>query len=68
MYVCLCNAISDQDIIAAVESGADDLVTIQEQLGAGTGCGTCREMTEQLITQTRGGAEPRIGSLAYAVV
>ena len=66
MYVCLCHAVSDQEIIAAVESGADDLLAIQERLGAGTGCGSCREMTEQLISQTRGN-QAQIGQLAYAI-
>lgn len=52
MYVCLCHAVSDQDIIDAVEAGADDLSTLQSELGAGTGCGCCQEFTQNLIEQT----------------
>jgi bacterioferritin-associated ferredoxin len=66
MYVCLCNAVSDTDIKEAVSSGAD-LADIQQQLGAGMGCGTCKEYTQQLVHQFRNGAQQDTGSLAYAV-
>ena len=52
MYVCICKAISDNDIKAAVLDGAEDLETIAETLGAGTGCGTCREFTQEVIDST----------------
>ena len=52
MYVCICKAISDNDIKAAILDGAEDVDAIAEQLGAGTGCGTCREFTQELIDQT----------------
>ncbi len=52
MYVCLCKGISDQDIIDAVNEGSEDLQTIQTTLGAGTGCGTCQDFTQDLITKT----------------
>ena len=53
MYVCLCNGVTDQDIADAIDEGAQSLTDIQRELGAGTGCGTCREFTEQLIDQTK---------------
>ena len=49
MYVCICNAVSDQQIKDAVASGHEDLQSIQNQLGAATGCGTCVEHAEQVI-------------------
>ena len=52
MYVCICNAVSDTDIREAVELGASDLDSIAESLGAGMGCGTCREFAKELIDQT----------------
>lgn len=52
MYVCICKAISDQDIKSAVIDGADDIEKVAEQLGAGTGCGTCREFAQEVIDQT----------------
>ncbi len=53
MYVCLCNAVSDTDIKDAIDRGAADLGDIQTMLGAGTGCGGCREFTQELIEQSR---------------
>ncbi len=70
MYVCLCKAVTDQDIIDAVYDGADNLHALQDHLGVATGCGTCTEMTEQLITQTRRQASKHrinLSRLAYAV-
>ena len=61
MYVCVCNAVSDRDIIEAIRDGAENLEHIQERLGASTGCGTCRDFTEQLIDRTLA------DDLAYAV-
>ena len=52
MYVCICKAISDQDIKEAVNEGLEDLNAIQMHLGAATGCGTCVEHTQQVIEET----------------
>ncbi|MEQ9452807.1 MAG: (2Fe-2S)-binding protein [Pseudomonadales bacterium] len=52
MYVCLCQGVTDQDIVSAVEAGAQSIDDIQHQLGAATGCGSCREYTEQLLNTT----------------
>ena len=52
MYVCICNAISDQQIRDAVVNGADDLHAIQSHLGAATGCGTCAEYAQKVIDET----------------
>ena len=52
MYVCVCKAISDQDIRDAIADGAEDLAAIQAHLGVATGCGTCLEYTEQLLNET----------------
>ncbi len=52
MFVCVCKAISDKDIKSAIYAGAEDLDSIQDALGAGTGCGTCHDFTQQLIDET----------------
>ena len=43
MYVCVCKAVSDQDIRRAVAQGAESF----EDLQAGTGCTTCCGCCEQ---------------------
>ena len=51
MYVCICKAVSDQDIKEAVANGAEDLADIQARLGAATGCGTCTEYAKEVINE-----------------
>ena len=53
MYVCLCNSVTDHDIQAALEEGADDLALLQKKTGVATGCGSCRSFTESLIDAAR---------------
>lgn len=43
MYVCICHAVTDHDVHAAVASGARSTAEIGERTGAGTGCGTCAD-------------------------
>ncbi len=51
MYVCLCKAVTDSEIIEAVDNGAHHLEHLEEHHGVGTGCGCCRETAQQLIDQ-----------------
>ncbi|MDA1074375.1 MAG: (2Fe-2S)-binding protein [Proteobacteria bacterium] len=51
MYVCVCKAVTDSEIREAALNGAATIEDIAETLGAGTGCGCCREMTQHLIDQ-----------------
>jgi bacterioferritin-associated ferredoxin len=49
MYVCICNAVTDRQIHAAVAAGAATLADVSMQLGVGAGCGCCRETAQRLI-------------------
>jgi bacterioferritin-associated ferredoxin len=49
MYVCICNAVTDRQIRAAVEAGASSLSDVALQLGVAAGCGCCRETAQQVI-------------------
>jgi len=51
MYVCLCRAVTDSEIIEAVDQGANQLSHLEEHLRVGTGCGCCLETAQQLIDQ-----------------
>ena len=51
MYVCVCRAITDTEIEAAVDGGLNDLSQLEEHFGVGTGCGACRETAQNLINQ-----------------
>lgn len=41
MYVCVCQAVSDQDIRRAVAQGADCFEELQARTGCTTCCGCC---------------------------
>lgn len=49
MYICICNAITDRQIKAAVANGATTLGDLQFELGVATECGTCMESAMQLL-------------------
>ena len=53
MYVCICNAITDKQIRKAVESGVQDLWGLQRELGVAVGCGSCKEMASEILSESR---------------
>lgn len=54
MYVCVCKAVKDGEIRAAVKDGHTSLEALADKLGVGTGCGCCREYAEALIGEGEG--------------
>ena len=55
MYVCLCNAVTDRQITAAVGRGCQDVTDVVRELGVGTNCGSCLEHAQELIEQFKQG-------------
>jgi bacterioferritin-associated ferredoxin len=55
VYVCLCLAISDRAIRAAVAGGARTLESLGEVSDAGTVCGGCIEELERLLRERSNG-------------
>lgn len=60
MYICICKAVRQSDIEAAVSLGATTFSELQQRLRVSTGCGTCqaeaRRCFETLLSA--GGADP----------
>ncbi len=52
MYVCICKGITDTQIRDAVCSGASNLRSVRQQLGAMTQCGKCAAQTRDLVNKT----------------
>ncbi|SPJ18367.1 BFD domain-containing protein (2Fe-2S)-binding domain-containing protein (fragment) [Burkholderiales bacterium] len=70
MYVCICNAVTDQQIRIAVAAGARTIDDVGAALGVGAGCGCCRECAQEIIAGVRPRRTPAPGSLeglAHAV-
>ena len=53
MYVCLCHGVTDRAIRAAADQGARDLSDLAMMTGASTGCGSCGELAQQILDDTR---------------
>lgn len=55
MYVCLCNCVTDRQLIEAAVQGASEsggrmpAEQIADRLGAGLGCGSCREFALDIV-------------------
>ena len=51
MLVCHCKRVSSRAIRECVQAGARDAATVSRACGAGTGCGGCRPLVEQLVAR-----------------
>lgn len=49
VMVCHCNRVSDTEVIAAIDAGADSVEEVGERCGAGTCCGCCQPTIEVLL-------------------
>ncbi|MFF4383454.1 (2Fe-2S)-binding protein [Kitasatospora sp. NPDC001547] len=47
--VCVCRAVSEAEIVAAIRAGAHSPADIGARCLAGTGCGGCGEALQELI-------------------
>ncbi|MBR9727673.1 bacterioferritin-associated ferredoxin [Shewanella intestini] len=63
MYVCLCNAITDQQIKEAVSQGDYTLADVKKRLGVANQCGKCAKMANNII-QTQLAFEPNFYEVA----
>ena len=53
MYVCICNAITDSQIIEAQQQGHTSLEQITKQLGVGNCCGRCIETAKEVLNDNK---------------
>jgi len=51
MYVCVCNAVTDKDIIQAAKEGACSLGDLRKELNVATCCGRCATCARGLLRQ-----------------
>jgi len=52
MYICICNAITDRQIVQAAEEGARSTDDLAHGLGVGLGCGRCTTCAIALVQET----------------
>lgn len=51
MYVCICRAITDNEIRQQVNQGASTLREVGQKLGVGTQCGKCSKHARSVIRE-----------------
>jgi bacterioferritin-associated ferredoxin len=51
MYVCICNALTEQQIMTAAEQGARTVADAYRLLGVEINCGQCTCMAKDLIDE-----------------
>ena len=49
MFVCLCKAVSDLQLVETIRSGACTLKQVADSCGAGSGCGACTKEIQDMI-------------------
>jgi bacterioferritin-associated ferredoxin len=49
MYVCVCRAVTDKEVKAAIEAGADTVQAVTKACCAGEDCGACHGVIEDMI-------------------
>ena len=49
MFVCICNAVTEDDILGAVDAGARCTASACEATLAASNCGSCLERVENLV-------------------
>ncbi len=51
MFVCICNAVKEKQILAAIANGDDSVEKLQASLEVATCCGGCLPMIEDYLVQ-----------------
>jgi bacterioferritin-associated ferredoxin len=62
MYVCVCNAVTENAIREAVDNGVRSLAELRLHTGCSMTCGTCQELAEEVLAEA---IEFSAGNLVY---
>jgi bacterioferritin-associated ferredoxin len=56
LYICICHAVTDRDIRACIEDGADSMHALRQQLCVGTQCGKCARDVRGILREEKSGS------------
>jgi bacterioferritin-associated ferredoxin len=51
VFACICRAVTEDEVCAAIDRGATTTEAVAEATRAGTGCGSCRDYIDDLIDE-----------------
>ena len=54
MYVCLCKAVTDSDILEAVNGGVRTMSQLARQTGCSSNCGRCAVTAAEILGEATG--------------
>jgi len=54
MYVCVCRAVTEEKVKAAIDAGADSVEAVTAACCAGDDCGACHQVIEDMIEERTG--------------
>jgi bacterioferritin-associated ferredoxin len=49
VYVCICHAVTDDDVVSAIDDGARSVADISGRTRAGASCATCHDHLEDIV-------------------
>jgi bacterioferritin-associated ferredoxin len=49
MYVCICRAVTEESVRAAIDAGAETVEAVTAACCAGDDCGACHDVIEDMI-------------------
>jgi bacterioferritin-associated ferredoxin len=53
VYVCICNGITQRDILEAADAGCRSVAELTMRTGCGANCGSCIDMAAEVLEQAR---------------
>ena len=57
MYICICNAVSDQVIREEIRNGTSDVKTLAKKYNVAQACGRCASAFRSLVSEAANGAK-----------
>ena len=51
MYVCVCKAVTDRQVVQAIDQGANNRRQVMQCTGAGGVCGKCSQSLKSLVDE-----------------
>lgn len=67
MYVCICNAVTERQVRACVDAGANTLGDLQFELGVASCCGCCAATASEYLPGGRASSVCDVRSIAVPV-
>ena len=64
MYVCICNALTDQQVMKVIEGGERDARAVHPRLGCVTRCGKCVTTIADMMEQHQQADSPPLAMAA----